>query len=334
MTSLQEVDFRSNFRAMLAALIAGFGMMSLKFLGYWITGSSAILSDALESIINVVTSGFGLGSVIFAAKPADESHPYGHGTIEFFSAGFEGALIIGAALGIFYEGLKQIMQPQDLTHLERGLFFLLAAGIGNLIIGLVLLRVGKRTKSLVLEADGKHLLTDVYTSGAVLIGVVIVYFTGWFRFDGIVACFAGMNIIFWGWKLVRQAFGGLMHQSDPELLDQICDVLAGHKKDMWIDVHRLRAWRSGKGIHVDFHLVLPREMPLEIAHREVKELEAVLAENFGGTADVLIHLDPCATPACPVCAQDPCELRQEEMLEPKKWDRPRLTGDLDDNDAI
>ncbi len=136
-----------------------------------------------------------------------------------------------------------------------------------------------------LEADGRHLLTDVYTSVAVLVGVAVVYFTGWYRFDGMVACFAGLNIIYWGSKLVRQAFGGLMHASDPQLLDEICAVLARHKKDMWIDVHRLRAWRSGRRVHIDFHLVLPRDIALEDAHREVKELETVLGDNFSGWAE-------------------------------------------------
>jgi cation diffusion facilitator family transporter len=316
---------------MFAAFIVGVGLMGLKFLGYWITGSSAILSDALESIINVVASGFGLGSVVFSAKPADESHPYGHGKIEFFSAGFEGALIIAAAVGIFYEGLKQILHPQSLPHLEQGLFFLVVAGLGNLALGVILLRVGKRTKSIVLEADGRHLLTDVYTSAAVLGGVAIVYFTGWYRFDGAVACFAGLNIVYWGSKLVRQAFGGLMHASDPQLLDEICDVLASHKKDMWIDVHRLRAWRSGRRVHIDFHLVLPRDIPLEAAHLEVKELETVLGKSFGGWADVLIHLDPCVDPECPVCSQSLCNLRQEDMVHRKTWNRQTLIIETKNN---
>ncbi|MBI5570313.1 MAG: cation transporter [Desulfomonile tiedjei] len=316
---------------MLAAFVVGITLMGLKFVGYWITGSSAILSDALESIINVVASGFGLGSILLSAKPADESHPYGHGKIEFFSAGFEGALIIGAACGIFYEGVKQILWPQDLLHLDQGLLFLVLAGLGNLALGVILLRVGRRTKSLVLEADGRHLLTDVFTSAAVLIGVAVVYFTGWFRVDGLVACLAGINVVFWGLQLVREAFGGLMHAADPALLDEICDVLAQHRKEIWIDVHRLRAWRSGRRLHVDFHLVMPREIPLEDAHREVKELERVFAEHFGATSDILIHLDPCEEPACPVCDLDPCDLRREVAGHKKIWNRNNLTSETNNH---
>jgi cation diffusion facilitator family transporter len=326
------MELRSNFIAMLAAFVTGFVLMGLKFLGYWITGSAAILSDALESIINVVAGGFALGSVLLSAKPADESHPYGHGKIEFFSAGFEGALIIGAAIGIFFEGLKQILYPQDLPHLERGIIFLVIAAAGNLALGLTLIRVARRTKSLVLEADGKHLLTDVLTSVAVVVGVGVVYVTGWYRFDGVIACLAGSNIILWGSRLVRQAFGGLMHASDPELLDEICDVLVKSKKDVWIDVHRLRAWRAGRRTHIDFHLILPRHMPLIEAHREVKELEEVFAKHFDGMSDLLIHLDPCEAPECPVCSQSPCDLRKEDMVHKKTWNRQALIVETKNHD--
>jgi len=310
---------------MLVTFVVGIGLMGLKFIGYWVTGSSAILSDALESIINVAASGFGLGSIMLSAKPADKNHPYGHGKIEFFSAGFEGALIIGAAVGIFFAGMNQILDPKDLPNLEEGLLFLVLAGIGNLALGIVLIQVGKRTKSIVLEADGKHLLTDVFTSGAVLIGLLLVYFTGWLRLDGIIACIAGGNIVFWGIKLVRQAYGGLMHASDPELLDEICDLLLLHRKDLWVDAHRLRAWRSGSKVHADFHLVLQRELPLATAHGEIKELEKVFSDHFGGMSEVLIHLDPCSEPECPACNHDPCDLRKGSTSSPKMCNRHALT---------
>mgnify|MGYP000965377427 CR=1 FL=1 len=324
----RRADLRLNLRVMSVTFAVGLVLMGLKFLGYWITGSSAILSDALESIINVVASGFGLVSIVISAKPADESHPYGHGKIEFFSAGFEGALIIAAAVGIFVEGMKQVLHPQDLPNLGQGLLFLVLAGIGNLVLGIVLTRVGKRTKSIVLEADGKHLLTDVFTSGAVLVGLVLVYFTGWFRLDGIIACIAGGNIVFWGIKLVQQAYGGLMHTSDPQLLDEICELLLRNRKDLWVDAHRLRAWKSGNRVHVDFHLMLQRELSLEAAHREVKELEEVFSDHFGGMSEVLIHLDPCSQSQCRACNHDPCNLRQESASSPKVWDRQVLTTEI------
>jgi len=314
---------------MAAAVCIGFGVMALKFYGYWITGSSAILSDALESIINVVAGAFAFGSLILSAKPPDESHPYGHGKIEFFSAGFEGALIILSAVGIFVEGLRQIMSPQPLPQLHLGLFILLAASLVNLGLGMVLIRVGRRTRSLLVEADGRHVLSDVYTSVGVFIGLALVYFTSYYRIDGLVACIVGVSIVIMGVKIVRQAFGGLMDASDPELLTEICDVLERHRKDTWIDVHRLRAWRSGKLVHADFHLILPRETPLEDGHNEVKELENIFDRHFQGLAEILIHLDPCTDPECPVCRQQSCDQRKEENVVHRRWHRDVLTCDLD-----
>jgi cation diffusion facilitator family transporter len=316
---------RSDVSAMAAAVVIGLGIMGLKFYGYWITGSSAILSDALESIINVVAGAFALGSLIVAAKPPDAGHPYGHGKIEFFSAGFEGALILLAAFGIFAEGVRQIMNPQPLPQLQMGLLILLAASLGNLALGTALIRIGKRTRSFVVEADGWHLLVDVYTSVGVFVGLALVYFTSYYRIDGIVACIVGINVVVMGVKIIRQAFGGLMDASDPDLLEEICDLLEAHRKDIWIDVHRLRAWRSGKRVHADFHLILPRETPLEQGHTEVKELESIFERHFQGMAEILIHLDPCADPECPVCKLEPCELRQEENSVHRRWRREALT---------
>jgi cation diffusion facilitator family transporter len=316
---------RSDVLAMAAAVVAGLAIMALKFYGYWITGSSAILSDALESIINVVAGAFALGSLILAAKPPDASHPYGHGKIEFFSAGFEGALIVLAAFGIFAEGMRQIINPQPLPQLQMGLLILLAAGLGNLALGTVLIRLGKRTRSFVVEADGWHLLADVYTSVGVLVGLALVYFTHYYRMDGIVACIVGINVIVMGVKIIRQAFEGLMDASVPDLLEEICDLLEAHRKDVWIDIHRLRAWRSGKRVHADFHLILPRTMPLEQGHHEVKELERIFDRHFQGMAEILIHLDPCADPECPVCKQEPCEFRKEENRVHRKWRSQELT---------
>jgi len=323
--NVSDTYFRTNVSVVVAAFVAGTAIMAAKFYGYWITGSSAILSDALESIINVVASAFALVSVLLSAKPPDESHPYGHGKIEYFSAGFEGALIIVAAVGIFIQGLRQIFYPQSIPNLENGLLIVLATGTINLILGSALVRTGKRTGSIVLIADGKHILTDVYTTAVVLIGIGLVFFTGWYRLDGVIASIAGINILFSGSKLVRQGFAGLMNTSDPGLLADICDILSSHRRDIWIDVHRLRAWRSGNRVHIDFHLILPRDLPLHKAHLEVKELEGIFNEHFKGAADMLIHLDPCEDPECPVCNNDPCALRQKDKTAQRHWHAEALT---------
>ena len=292
-----------------AALIVGASIMAVKFYVYHLTHSSAVLSDALESIINVVASAFALGSVLLAAKPPDESHPYGHGKIEFFSAGFEGALIILAAIGIFITGFSHILNPQKLPHLKEGLALLLATSAANGILGIGLIRTGKRTDSLTLVADGRHVLADVYTSAGVLLGLSCVWLTGWLWLDGTIACIVGANIMFTGGMLVRQSFAGLMDASDPKIIEHVSRLLQQHRKQVWIDVHRLRAWKAGNLVHIDCHVVLPRDFSLAEAHREAREIEDLITDAFEGRASVLVHMDPCIDADCPACSRYRCGLR-------------------------
>ena len=310
---------RTRLYTILASFLIGAGLMAGKFYVFWLTSSAAIFSDALESIINVAASAFALMSIILAAKRPDICHPYGHGKVEYFSAGFEGALIILAALAIFYQGWTRLMAPGELLNLDVGLLLLLAISSVNLILGLVLVRVGKRTHSWALIADGKHLLTDVYTSVGVLVGLSLALFTGWYWLDGAVALLVGVNILYIGTKLLKESSAALMDASDPDLLEEIAGILREHRKDLWIDVHRLRARRAGNRIFIDFHLILPRDLSLEVGHREVKELERIFNAHFQGLADILIHLDPCERPECPICGFDPCVHRQEETREQRLW---------------
>jgi len=325
-SSVEKAQVRSRIRAISLSFVVGMLLMAMKFYAYRLTNSSAILSDALESIINVVASAFALGSIIFASLPPDENHPYGHGKIEYFSAGFEGALIIFAALGIFKMGWTYIFHPRHIPRLQEGLLLLLGAGIANLVLGLGLIRVGKKTRSLALVADGKHVLTDVYTSAGMLAGLFMVYMTGWYWLDGAIACLVGLNILVSGFSLMRESFSGLMNASEPQMLEDISELLARHRDEVWIDVHQLRAWRSGSLVHVDFHLILPRELTLDEAHREGKKLENLIRSHFEGDAGVLIHLDPCIDPDCPLCRRNMCRLRKEENAEHLIWTRETLTS--------
>ena len=326
MQALEKHHQRTRIVAIACAFVVGATLMAVKFYVYRLTLSSAVLSDALESVINVVASAFALVSIIMSARPPDRDHPYGHGKIEYFSAGFEGALIILAAFGIFRVGVDQMLHPRPLPNLETGLWILLATAFVNLVLGIGLIRVGKKTDSLTLLADGKHLLTDVYTSGGVLIGLLLVKFTGLHRLDGIVACMIGINILATGAGLVRTSFAGLMDASDPALLDSVSKLILGHRKDKWVDVHQLRAWKSGTHVHIDLHLILPRNLSLEAAHREAKTLEHHIVEYFKGRASVLIHMDPCVDPDCPICRQQFCELRKHAPGIEIPWNSNTLTA--------
>ena len=304
----------------------GLLLMGVKFYAYDLTNSSAILSDALESIINVVAGAFAMGSVILAAKPPDETHPYGHGKIEFFSAGFEGALIIIAALGIFKSGMTHLVHPQPLPNLGAGLVLLVVAGIVNGALGFVLVRVGRRTDSLILEADGKHVLTDVLTTGGVLVGLLLVQVTGWYRLDGIIACLVGIQILITGSALVRQSFRGLMDAANLEVLEELSRLLVANRRACWVDIHQLRAWKSGDHIHIDLHLVLPRDLSLEEAHQEAKDLESLIVRHFQAKASALIHMDPCLDVDCPVCACHLCNTRETDAQTVVPWSLKTFTA--------
>ncbi len=300
---------RLSVIAAATSLAVGFSLMGVKFWAYFETGSAAILSDALESIINVAAGAFALISVIVAAAPPDRNHPYGHGKIEYYAAGFEGSLIMLAAFGIIWESWDKMLHPKPLPNLDFGILLLAAAGAVNLFLGVGLVRAGKKTGSITLVADGKHVLTDVYTSAGVLVGLGLVYFTDWLWLDAGVACLVALNIIYTGYKLLRESFAGLMHETDPALIEEICLAIEEKRSRNWLDVHNLRAWRSGRQAHMDFHLILPRDMSLVAAHDEVRALEDILRERFGQDADVLIHADPCRSSECPVCAESACDSR-------------------------
>ncbi len=322
-----------RMRMILLSFAVSLALMGLKFLTYHITHSSAVLSDALESIINVVASAFAALSIWMAAKPPDPEHPYGHGKIEYFSAGFEGALIVCAAFGIFFTGIMHLRNPYPLPHLELGVIILIGATIVNLLLGIGLLHTGKRTDSIALAADGRHIITDVYTSAAVVAGLALVYWTGWIWLDGTIACLVGLHILFTGGQLVRQSFARLMDASDPDLLDRIAGLLESNRRPVWIDIHQLRAWRAGNLVHIDLHLVLPDAMTLDQAHDESHALEALLMDHFHGNAGVLVHMDPCSAAHCPICRQQACQMRARKANPPQPWNRMSLVRSQNVGDA-
>ncbi len=319
------LQHRTRLRLALLSVTLAALIMGVKFVAWTLTGSAAILSDALESIINVVAGGFAVFSVITAAKPADESHPYGHGKIEYFSAGFEGALIVLAAGGIIWHAVPRLVNPAEIPCLDIGLLVILGASAVNLGLGIALLVFGRRTRSLTLVADGKHVLTDVYTSLGVLLGLGLIRLTGWLWLDGATAIVVAVNILFSGWALIKESYTGLMHTADPALLEELCELLRRHRKPDWIDVHQLRAWRAGNHVFTDFHLILPREYNLEQGHTEVKAIERIIKEHFQGLADVFIHLDPCIEEECRGCSRSPCLERNEGMDFQHLWNPRTVT---------
>lgn len=313
-------------RVILASVFVGVVLLAVKFLAAALTGSTAILSDALESIINVVASGFALYSVVLSARPPDRSHPYGHGKVESFSAGFEGALIILAAVAILWKAVPGFFAPLLLAELDLGIVLILVAALVNAVLGVFLIRVGTRTRSLALTADGKHILTDAYTSVGVVAGLVLVRLTGWVIFDSLTACAVAVNIIVSGAWLLRQSVSHLMDEADEIVLRNIVDTLQHIRRPEWIDLHHLRSWRSGERHHIDFHLTLPRYWNLEQSHDAETSVEEWLVEHLGGQGEALVHLDPCTPHYCPSCRMPDCPVRTTAFRATPVWTIESATG--------
>lgn len=314
-------------RAILASVIVGIILLVVKFLAAALTGSAAILSDALESIINVVASLFAFYSIVLSAQPPDRSHPYGHGKVESFSAGFEGALIILAAVVILWKAIPAFFVPHPLAELDLGIALVLAAALINAALGFFLIQSGKRTNSLALTADGNHLLTDVYTSVGVVAGLLLARFTGWMVLDAVTACAVAVNIIVSGLLLIRQSVSHLMDEADESILRCIVESLQSIRRPEWIDLHHLRSWRSGNRHHVDFHLTLPRYWNLEQSHDAETAVEEWLVEHLGGYGEVLVHLDPCTSHHCPFCRMPSCPVRAVPFRSSQPWTVESATGD-------
>jgi len=301
------------------AFITSLALLLAKFGAYYLTDSKAVLSDAIESIINVVTAAFLMVSISVSSKPVDENHPYGHGKIESFSAGLEGGLIIIAALLILVEAVPVFFTAQEPTNLGTGLYILGGAGTINLIVGTYLLRTGRKYKSDAISADGRHLLTDFYTSAGVIIGLLLYRFTGYIWLDPLVACLVALNILIPGIKLFTSSFKNLMDEADPELLERIVRGLNTIKKPGWLYPHKLRALRSGRYHHVDLHISLPHYWTLDQVHDTEQEITDALLEALGEEGDIMVHVDPCEPPYCPVCEVDDCSERKSPFSGASTW---------------
>lgn len=297
-------------QAALISLLVGFVMLAIKTSAYLLTNSAAIFSDALESVVHIAATAMALYSVILSSRPPDDSHPYGHGKIEFVSAGIEGTLIVIAALGIIFEAVHGLTSGKVLVELDVGIYLTLGASVINLALGWFLINRGKATDSITLIADGKHVLTDSYTSFGVVVGLGLVELTGFELLDSIVAIIVAANILQSGYKLIRVSIGGLMDESDAETLTRIRDAVNKYRSPEWIDLHHLRVIRSGRMHHVDFHLTIPFYWNVERAHGFEKEITIMISESLGGGSQVLIHLDPCKSTFCKMCRVDPCPERK------------------------
>lgn len=273
------------------SVAAALATIGIKGAAYALTGSVGLLTDALESVVNLVAALTAYFALWYAARPADRSHPYGHEKIEFFSSGLEGALIVVAGLGAAGYGVQRLLFPQPLAALELGGALALVASVVNLAVARVLLHYGRVHKSIVMEADGRHLMADVWTSVGVFGGLLGVYLTGYTVFDSVLAVAMGGHIVFTGLALVRRSFDGLMdHALDPDELGRIRELIRAHLP-AGAQFHLLRTRLSGARRFIEFHLLVNGDLSVRAGHRLAEALEAAIRAAMPEVA-VTIHVEP------------------------------------------
>jgi cation diffusion facilitator family transporter len=275
---------------------AALATMALKSVAYWLTGSVGLLSDAMESLVNLAGALMALSMLTVAARPADEDHPYGHGKAEYFSAGVEGTLILIAAASIAYAAVQRLLHPRPLEQLGLGLAVSVVASAVNFVVALILLRAAKTHRSATLRANAHHLMTDVWTSGGVLVGVGAVAVTGWQRLDPIVAIAVAFNIVWTGSRIVQESVAGLMDAALPVAEQKLLKELLEKYVHEGVQYHALRTRQSGARRFVSLHVLVPADWTVQQGHDTLERIEADIARALP-PATVFTHLEPIGDPA-------------------------------------
>ncbi len=299
----------------LASTLVGAALLAIKFVAYYKTGSAAIFSDAMESIVNVLAAGFAVYAIYYAHRPADREHPYGHGKIEFMSAGFEGGMIFVAALVIAFHALEALWRRTTLNDIGLGVVLMAAAMLVNGAMGLYLIRSGKKHKSLTLEADGKHLFADAVTSAATIVALTIVKFTGWWVIDPIIALLIAVYITYMAVGLMRSGAAGLLDQQDLQDEALLMGILDSHlapagKPPQICSYHKLRHRHTGRYHWVDFHIMVPPALTIDQGHAIASAIEYEIEQALG-EGNATAHVEPCVDPACATCG-NPVRARRIE----------------------
>lgn len=308
-----------HVRLQAVVLLVGMALMAIKFVAWRLTHSNTILSDALESIVNVVAGAFALYSLVLSSKPRDREHPYGHGKVEFISAGIEGGLVMMAGGLIIWRAVQALLAHQHLHDLDIGIALAGAAGAINLVMGLALQRRGRRARSITMEASGAHLLSDAWSTVAMVVGLLLIHFTGLLWLDQLFAIAFALYIMFTGLRIFRRSVAGIMDEADMDLASAVIGDLELARRATWIDLHNFRMIKYGAVLHIDCHVTLPWYYSLEQAHEEITAMEHLVNEKEHGEVELFIHMDPCVTASCSICQMSDCPVRRAPFVERITW---------------
>ena len=294
-------------------------LLITKLVAYFLTGSIAILTDALESIVNVVAGFFGLFSLYLSAKPRDADHPYGHGKIEFISSAVEGSMIFVAGVFIIYEAIKNLIHPSAIQQLDIGIILISATANINYSMGMLCVRTGERNNSLVLISSGKHLQSDTYSTLGIIAGLILIRFTQINWIDSIVAILFSFIILYTGFKIIRVALAGIMDETDKALLVKMVSLLNANRKENWVDLHNLRIIKYGSTLHLDCHFTVPWYLNVHEAHLEIDALAELVRKNFGESLELFVHSDGCLDFSCKICDKKECAVRKHSFEKRIEW---------------
>ena len=316
-----------NLRLQKIVTVVAVALFIIKIVAWWLTSSVSILTDALESTVNVVAGFISLYSLYVSAKPRDQDHPYGHGKAEFISAAFEGSMISIAGVIIIYESIRSLMDPKELKGLDTGIILVAITAIINYVTGWFCVRTGRKNNSLALIASGKHLQSDTYSTLGIIVGLILIYVTGWNKLDSIVAMGFALFIIYTGYTIIRSSLEGIMDKADLDLLEKVVSYLNKHRRINWIDIHNVRIIKYGSVLHLDAHLTVPWYLNVHEAHTEVDELSALMKAEFGQTVELFIHTDGCLEFSCYICSKQDCSVRRHPQKQKVEWTVENLISD-------
>jgi cation diffusion facilitator family transporter len=308
-----------NLRLQQWVTAVGIAIFVLKLVAWYITKSVAVLTDALESTVNVVAGLIGVYSLYVSAKPRDKDHPYGHGKAEYISAAVEGTLIVVAGVVIIVTAIKNLIFPQPILQLDNGIVLIAATGVVNYFLGRYCIKIGRQNQSPALVSGGRHLIADTLSTIGIVAGLLALYFTNQWWIDSVVAIVFAFYILFSGYKIVRTSISGIMDEADENLIGQLVEKLSNSRKPNWIDLHNLRIIKYGGTLHVDCHLTVPWYLNVNEAHREVDALSAQVKQQFGEQIELFVHVDGCLEFSCAVCTNTTCKVRQHPFQQKINW---------------
>ncbi len=299
----------------------------MKVIAWYLTGSVAILTDALESTVNVIAGLIGVYSLYVSAKPKDWDHPYGHGKAEFLSAAVEGTLITIAGLVIIYEAVNNLIHTHIIQKLDYGISLIAITGVINYIAGFICIKTGKKNNSMALVASGRHLQTDTYSTIGIIIGLILLYYLKLWWIDSAVAILFAVIIIVTGYKIIRSSVSGIMDEADASLINKMVVMLNDNRRDNWIDLHNLRIIKYGGTLHIDCHLTVPWYLNVREAHAEIDVLSKLVKAAFGESMELFVHNDPCLDFSCNICSKQDCKVRQHPFRKKIEWTMENISKD-------